>query len=571
MTTNAPTITNFTKIEARSSHGMVATKDVHSTQAGLEMLEQGGNAVDAAVAACLAVGVVEPASSGLGGGGYMVFQVGDQGGVIGFPMRGPLDAKPDMYELTGEPTVGSFGWAGVVNSENLEGYRSIATPGAVAGLCEAHRRMGTLPLEVVVAPALRLARDGFSPGWHNIYAMGTQADKLFKYEELRRVFMPNGGLPIGDVANPPVLKQPELADVLEGIGKRGPDAFYKGDVAKAIVDDIRANGGTLSERDLSEYKPFIWDGGLEIDYRGHTVRVPPFASAGITSAMTLKMLNGFDLASMGHNSVEMLHAYIYAARLAYADRFEYMADPEFAEVPWNGLISDAYTELRRAGIDTSRLGAIAAGDPWVEEGRRPTQILESSAPALDSGTTHLCVIDGDGNGVSLTNTVMSGFGSGIIPRGSGVVMNNGMMWYDPVPGRVNSIMPGKFPLNNMTPALVLDDNGVKIALGASGGRRITNCVTQLIVKMVDFGMGPQEAIDSPRADCSSPATSIDPRVGTDVMDGLKAMGHRLQAIGNEYVQTGFASFASPVAIIRESEESFVAGVDTFHSAYARGL
>ena len=571
MTTNAPTITNIIKTEARSSRGMVATKDVHATQAGLEMLEQGGNAVDAAVAACLAVGVVEPASSGIGGGGYMVFQVGDQGGVIGFPMRGSLDARPDMYELTGEPTVGNFGWAGVVNSDNLEGYRSIATPGAVAGLCEAHRRLGKLPLEVVVAPAVRLARDGFAPGWHNIYSMGTQIDKLFRYEELRRVFMPDGRLPVGDVATPPNLKQPELADVLEAIGKGGPDAFYKGDVAKAIVADVQANGGTLSERDMAEYKPFVWDGGLEFGYRGYTVRVPPFASAGLTSAMTLKLLNGFDIASMGHNSVEMLHAFIYAARLAYADRFEYMADPEFADVPWKGMVSDAYTDIRRAGIDASTLGGIAPGDPWVQEGRRPTEILESSAPALDRGTTHLCVIDGEGNGVSLTNTVMSGFGSGIIPKGSGVVMNNGMMWYDPVPGRVNSIMPGKFPLNNMTPALVLDDRGVKIAVGASGGRRITNCVTQLIVKMVDFGMGPQESIDSPRADCSLPATSIDPRVGSDVMGALEAKGHRLQAIGNEYVQTGFASFASPVAIIRDSEESFVAGVDTFHSAHAQGL
>ena len=289
---------------------MVATKDVHATQAGLEMLEQGGNAVDAAVAACLAVGVVEPASSGIGGGGYMVFQVGDQGGVIGFPMRGSLDARPDMYELTGEPTVGNFGWAGVVNSDNLEGYRSIATPGAVAGLCEAHRRLGKLPLEVVVAPAVRLARDGFAPGWHNIYSMGTQIDKLFKYEELRRVFMPDGRLPVADVATPPNLKQPELADVLDAIGKGGPDAFYKGDVAKAIVADVQANGGTLSEQDMAEYKPFVWDGGLEVGYRGHTVRVPPFASAGLTSAMTLKLLNGFDIASMGHNSVEMLHAFI---------------------------------------------------------------------------------------------------------------------------------------------------------------------------------------------------------------------------------------------------------------------
>ena len=182
MTTNAPTTTNITKTEARSSRGMVATKDVHSTQAGLEMLEQGGNAVDAAVAACLAVGVVEPASSGIGGGGYMVFQMGDQGGVIGFPMRGSLNAKPDMFELTGEPTVGNFGWAGVVNSDNLEGYRSIATPGAVAGLCEAHRRMGKLPLEVVVAPAREDATLEGAQGLERLGDRAGRAPRLHRQE-----------------------------------------------------------------------------------------------------------------------------------------------------------------------------------------------------------------------------------------------------------------------------------------------------------------------------------------------------------------------------------------------------
>ncbi|MCL0029110.1 gamma-glutamyltransferase [Dehalococcoidia bacterium] len=565
MTTNTPTIANITKTEARSTHGMVATKDIHSTEAGLEMLEQNGNAIDAAVAACFAVGVVEPASSGIGGGGYLVFEVDGKGGVIGFPMRGPLNSKPDMYELTGEPTVGNFGWAGVVNSDNLEGYRSIATPGTVAGLCEAHRRLGKLPLKEVVAPAVRLARNGFSPGWHNVYSLGTQADKLFKYQELRRVFMP------GDGSFPLIVKQPELADVLELIGSKGPSAFYRGEVARAIVADIQSNGGILTERDFAEYKPFAWDDGLEFDYRGHTVRVPPFACAGTTSAMTLKVLNGFDIRSMGHNSAKMLHAYIYSARMANADRFKYLADPEFADVPWDGLVSSGYAKLRRSEINPKQLQEIAAGDPWEYEGRKPRKVLASSAPALDTGTTHLCVIDSDGNGVSLTNTIMSGFGSGIIPKGSGVVMNNGMMWYDPIPNRVNSIMPGKFPLNNMTPALILTNDGVKVAVGASGGRRITNCVTQLIIKMVDFGMGPQESIDSPRVDCSLSTTSVDPRVGSNVLETLESMGHRLHRIGNENLQTGFASFASPVAIIRESKQSFAGGVDTFHSAHAQGL
>ncbi len=570
MTTSAPTVTTINKTEARSTGGMVATKDIHATRAGVQMLEMGGNAVDAAVAACFAIGVVEPWSCGIGGGGYMVYQVGDRGGVIGFPMKGPLDAASDMYEFTGEKAVGNFGWPGVVDNENLEGFRSIAVPGAVAGLCEANERLGKLPLSEVVAPAVSLARDGYSPGWHNIYSLGMMSDKLFKYDELRSVFMPGDKLPTGDLTSQANLRQPDLAGVLEAIGRKGASAFYSGDIAEALTSDIRANGGILSMRDLAEYKPFVWDGGLEFGYSGHTVRVPPFQCAGTTSAMTLKLLDGFDIETMGHNSPDALHAYIYAARLAYVDRFRYMADPAFVDVPWAGLVSDGYTKNRSALISPDKLGKIESGDPWAFEEGAPSRVFEASAPALDSGTTHLCAMDADGGAVSLTNTLMAGFGSGIIPKGTGVVMNNGMMWFDPVPGRVNSIMPGKYPLNNMTPALVMGPDGVKLAVGASGGRRITNCVTQLISKVVNYGMGPQEAIDSPRVDCSLPVTSVDPRLPVETVAELESRGHRIYTIGSGHVEGGFASFASPVAIVCDPGSGFRAGVDTFHSAYAAG-
>ncbi len=571
MTDTTPTRMTVTKSEARAARGMVATKDIHATRAGLQMLESGGNAVDAAVAACFAVGVVEPESSGIGGGGYLVYQVGDKGGVVGFPMRGPLDARPDMYELTGEAAVGNFGWPGVVGNENLDGPRSIAVPGAVAGLCEAHRLFGRLPLPEVLAPAVSLARDGHSPGWQNIYSWGLLTHRLFAFEELRRILTPDGRLPAGDATTPAFLRQPELADVLEAVGRDGPQAFYTGDVASALVSDIRANGGVLSQQDLAEYRPFVWEDGLEVPYAGCTVRVPPFACAGTTSAMTLRLLDGFDVRSMGHNSPDALHAYICSARLAYADRFAYLADPAFVAAPWQGLVSDGYSDLRRGLIDMQRLGPIEQGDPWTFDDGAPGERLPASAPALDSGTTHLCVIDVEGNAVSLTNTLMAGFGSGFVPKGAGVVMNNGMMWFDPVPGHVNSIMPGKYPLNNMTPALVLDGSGVRLAVGATGGRRITNCVTQLISKVLDFGMGPQDAIDAPRVDCSQPATLVHRDLPAAVAAELERRGHRIQIIGEGHVQGGFASFASPVAIVRDPDGTFRAGVDTFHAAYAEGL
>ena len=549
---------------------MVATKDRAATLAGIEVLEAGGNAVDAAVAACFAVGVVEPASSGIGGGGYLTYQVGDEGGVIGFPMRAPLSARPDMFALTGEPAVGVFGWAGVVDNENLEGFRSIAAPGAVAGLCEAHRRLGRLPLADVVAPAVRLARDGFAPSWTGLFALGLLAGTLFRYDELRRVFMPGGEMPAGNYDDPPNLRQPELSDVLETIGREGPDGFYRGDVARAIVSDIRRHGGELTAEDLASYEPFVWERGLETSYRGHTVRVPPFACAGITSAMTLRLMDGFEVGSMGHNSADTLHAYICSARLAYADRYAYLADPATADVPWDALLSDAYTERRRGTIGAKAPASFEPGDPWTEAGWRPEAVGEPSRPGYDDGTTHLCVIDGEGNAVSLTNTVGSGFGSGVVPRGTGVVMNNGMLWFDPLPGRMASIEPGKLPLNNMTPALVLGKEGVRFAVGASGGRRITNCVTQLIMKLLDFGMGPQAAIDSPRVDCSMSYTSVGAGLDEAVIEALRARGHRVKSIGEEYVEGGFAYFASPVAIVREADGGFAAGVDTFHSAHAAG-
>ena len=493
---NTSTKVNFTKSEAVSNKGMVATKDRLATQAGLEILKTGGNAIDAAVAACLAVGVVEPESSGIGGGGYMVFQMGDKGGVFGFPMKGPIEAKPDMYKLTGEPSVGSFGWPGVSDDENIHGFKSIAVPGCVAGLVEAHERFGKLPLKEVVEPAVQIARKGYSPEWYTLYKMAGLTQMLLRYEEIGKIFMPEGSLPFGGIDGPYVLRQPELASSLEAIGKFGADAFYRGEITELMVKDIRNNGGIISKEDFDSYKPFYWKNALEFNYRGKIIRVPPFACAGTTTAMTLKLLDRFNLTSLGHNSTETLHNYISAARMAYADRFEYMADPNFADVPWKGLVSDEYAARQSSQIGETAILNYEAGNPWIEEGRDPKFTMTGSNPSPDNGTTHLCVIDGQGNAVSITNTIMSGFGSGIVPKGTGIVMNNGMMWYDPVPGRVNSVAPGKYPLNNMTPALVLGSDGVEIAVGASGGRRITNCVSSLLIKMIDFNMNPQEAIDS---------------------------------------------------------------------------
>ena len=578
------------KQEALGERGMVATKHRLASAAGLEMLRGGGNVIDAAVAAAFAVGVVEPASSGIGGGGYLVYQVGERGGVFGFPMRAPLDVTPDMYRLTGAPAVGAFGWPGVEDDANLEGPRSVAVPGAVAGLTAAHRTLGRLPLDEVVAPAVELARSGFAPEFHDLMAFAGQTGKLTRYPELRRVFLPGGELPAGIQipgpgyvrgepvwAEPARIRQPDLADTLEAIGTNGADGFYRGGVANGLVEAVRGAGGMLSHADLERYRPFHWHAGdsahgtpLEVRYRNLKVRVAPFASGGITSAMTLQLLDRTDLGACGHNTAEALHRYICAARLAYADRFAFLADPESADVPWRGLTSPAYAARRWNTVGGKAPRRFKPGDPWREEGRRAPRRAPGSAPAYQDGTTHLCVMDGAGNAVSLTNTLMAGFGSGVLAAGTGVILNNGMMWFDPVPGHVNSIAPRKLPLNNMSPLLVLDERGARLAVGASGGRRITNCVTNLVVKMLDFGLGPQRAVEAPRLDCSTPLTAVDGRVPAAVIEELHDRRHHVAAIDPRYTTEGMSPFASPVAIARDGA-TLRGGADTFHSAHAGGL
>ncbi len=564
-----PTQTSFTKTEAVADSYIVAGKHRFATNAGVAMLEAGGNVIDAAVAVCLAVGTVEPGSSGIGGGGYLVYHMGGATGVFGFPMRAPQAAHAGTYRLTGAGGTGSFGWPQVEGDANIHGPLSIAVPGAIAGLCAAHARFGALPLNEVVEPALRLARDGFAPTFFDHYAAGMSADMFIRYDELRHIMMPNGQWPSAPGSAELLLRQPDLANVLEAVAKEGPNGFYRGAVAEALATGTRDLGGILSEDDLASYTPMHWEGGLEFDYRGRRIVVPPFACAGTTTAVTLKLLAGFDVAGMGHGSFQTLHHFIWAARLAYADRFVYMSDPDYVDAPWNGLVADDYLDARRALI-SERIGRVPSGDPWTHEEHRPAELLPPSLPAWEQGTTHLCVMDAAGNAVSLTNTIMSGFGSGIVPKGTGVIMNNGMMWFDPAPGHINSVAPGKAPLNNMTPALVLGESGATHAVGASGGRLITNCVSQVLSNLLDHGMGPQAAIDAPRVDASLPTASADMRIGTDVIQQLREQGHDVRVVPYDFLERGWTPFASPLAIVRGESPELRAGVDTFHSAYAAG-
>ena len=557
---------SVSKTEAVAERGMLATKHPHASAAGVEILEAGGNAIDAAVAACLAVGVVEPAMSGLGGGGYMTVATGGAVHVVAFPMQASGNAREDMFELTGRGAVGSFGWVEVKDDANLAGPRSIGIPGAVAGLSLALERFGTMPWADVIRPAIRLASEGFQIGWHDAFVLALNAERVVNDADAASIFLPDGHIPKGDGIQPGRLEQPDLAGTLKALADAGPDDFYRGDVAAALSDGIRRSGGILDAGDFAQYRAEV-QSPITTRYRDALVNVPPFACAGPTTIQTLNVYRHFDVQSMGHASADRLHAYICSAKLAFADRFQYMADSRFVEVPWDGLVSEGYAQERVRLINDAehRAPDFPAGSV---DGHHPAT---GGVGGPSGSTTHLCAADSDGNFVSLTNTLMAGFGSGIVPAGTGVVMNNGMMWFDPVPGRPNSIAPLKRGLNNMTPAIVLRGDVPHLAIGASGGRKITNAVTQVISNKIDHGMGIQEAIAAPRVDCSTDWVSIDDRFPEEVLRDLEDRGHTLRPLRQEY-SAGFALFASPTGVEWDPDERVLrGGVDVFHGAEARGV
>ena len=558
----ARTQVSIQKSEVHGSRGLVATKHPEASAIGLNTLQSGGNAVDAAVAAAFAVGVAEPWSSGIGGGGFAV--VAGPGGADGvaFPMQSPALATIERYPLDGREAVGAFLWPGVVDDANLIGWSAMSVPGAVAGLALLHQRHGRLPWRELVEPAAELARRGSRLTWFDLLQMGRHAAAGRRHAELGRVYYANGGPPSAEVGEEPLLVQPDLANSLETVAREGPDAFYQGDLAKAIVDDCVANGGALRRDDMAQYRARAM-APLESAYRDATIITPGPGCAGPTTVGTL---NVFEQAYDGDGSqrdADRLHAFIWASRLAQADRFQHMGDPDFVDAPWAELVGKPHARAQAQLIDAQRAPASdGPGDPWAYMASN----REIERQKGDTSTTHLCTADGDGTFVSLTNTLGGSWGAEIVPRGTGICWNNGMWWFDPRPGRLNSLRPRSFGLSNMTPAIVTRDGRPLLAVGASGGRRITNCVTQVITHVVDQCMGAQAAIDAPRIDASTPWVTADARLGDAVIDNLRARGWDVQI--PPYPEQ--SAFASPVAIVAEADGSLRGGVDTFHSAEARG-
>jgi gamma-glutamyltranspeptidase/glutathione hydrolase len=548
----------------RGMGGAVAGKQSQAVDAGITILREGGNAIDAAVATAFAMGVAEPWMNGLGGGGFMVvwLAAGGQAITIEYPMVAPSGADPGMFPLAGTGIdTGLFGWPATVGNANSVGYAAIAVPGTVAGLAMAAERYGTMPLSRLIAPAIAIAEEGIAVTWHTTLTIARDFGNLRKFAATRDVFLDANGNPPTTLeqSNPARIRQPDLARTLQAIADEGPRAFYEGVIGRRIANHLAASGAPITHDDFARYTARETP-SLAAGIAGHTLHTIGKGTGGTSLAQALTMIDLLDPSGSGHNTFTTLHGMAQCFRQAFADRFAYLADPDFVDVPVEALLDPDYCASRVERFAPDRLGATTPGD---RERLGVSHDMPSSVPDYirDGSTTHLGVIDEHGNAVSLTQTLLSGWGSRVVVPGTGVLMNNGMMWFDPEPGRPNSIAPGKRPLSNMAPALLSRDGEIVASIGSSGGRRIMNCNAQVITNVAAHGLPMGDALAAPRIDASTRALAVSARIDSAVREALTAAGHPV-SVRDETLLT--SDFASPVAIGRSPEGELEAAADAWY-------
>ena len=573
----------FDKEEVVASNGVVTAMQPEAAEAGLHILKSGGNAVDAAVCIAFCNIVLEPDMATIAGLGYMLVHVASEGRTyaIDFNSRAPRNARPDMYDVIGPSTEGGFQTFQVRDDANNVGPLSVSIPATCAGLCEAHRRFGVLPLEQVVEPAAAMASDGFEASWHVALTAANNFDKWSGDPYLAGMWLPDGRPPVSRSKPADRVVQKDLGRLLENIGRNGPDAMYKGDVAAALEEFVKDGGGVLTTQDLEDYAPVVSD-PLATSFHGHEIKVVPTPSGGITNLQTFNILENFDLASMGHNTVEYLHTFIESARHAFADRYRYLADWERAPVPLDGMLSPKYASsiAKQLSKEGAEIGAGLEEEPWIhyldkavhdpwsfQNEARPARSPETVAVDTNNeGTTHLNVVDKDRNVVSCTHT--AGMREGLFPQGTGVYLAGGMGWFVAEPGYPNSVDSWKRPMNNMSPLIAFQDGRPVLTQGAPGARRIMNRGVQVVANVLVFGMSPQEAVGQPVVDASSMSTIVDDRTPLEVIDRLREMGHAVEPVTED---PGSWNFARPTAIQIDYESGLLrAGVDPFRAAMAMG-
>ncbi|MDA3923040.1 MAG: gamma-glutamyltransferase [Salinisphaera sp.] len=506
-----------------AAHAMVVTAQHLATQVGVNVLKQGGNAVDAAVAVGYALAVVHPCCGNIGGGGFMVLHLAH--GANGAPQNLFLNFR-EKAPAAATPTLFQDNQGNVVHGRSTDSYLATGVPGTVMGLEAARKRFGTMTRKQLMAPAIKLARQGFVLQQGDINILHTRSKDFADQPNVARIFL-NHGQPyqVGDT-----LKQPQLAHTLSLIEKQGAKAFYKGEIARELVKASQAHGGILTRQDLADYTA-PWSKPISCDYRGYTIESPPPpSSGGITICEILGLVKPYPMAKWGYGSVKASHYLIEAERRAFADRNSYLGDPAFVNNPVKRLLSPEHLARLRRSI-------------------KPDQATPSSAIHANLGakegqhTTQYSIVDPQGNAVSVTYTINYLFGSGRMAGNTGFFLNNEMDDFTAKPGvpnsfglvqgKANQIEGGKRPLSSMSPSIVLKNNNLFMVTGSPGGSTIISTTLESMLNVIDFGMNIQQAVNAPRIHNQwlPDVTKVEPGYLSDpVRQHLEAMGHHFDQV-----------------------------------------
>ncbi len=456
-----------TRSEAMAPEAMAATSQPLATQVALDIMQQGGNAIDAAIAANALLGLVEPTGNGIGGDLFAIVWDADTQQLYGLNASGrsPQSLSLDYFVENGYDKIPA------------RGVLPLSVPGAVDGWFELHEKFGQLPMEKVLAPAIRYAREGFPVTEVIAYYFARNAAVIGEQPGFAEVFMPDGEIPQKGER----FKNPDLANTLETIAIEGRDAFYEGAIARTISDFVAEHGGFLSYDDLAEHES-TWVAPVSSNYRGYDLWELPPNTQGIAAQQILNILENFDIAAMGFDSSEYIHHFVEAKKLAFEDRAKYYADPAFSQAPVEGLLDKDYAKQRARLIDS----------------KQPALAVEPGNPPTEGDTIYLTTADQSGNMVSLIQSNYRGMGSGITPTGLGFVLQNRGELFALEQGHANVFAPGKRPFHTIIPAFVTKDGKPVMSYGVMGGATQPQMHAQILINLIDFGMNLQEAGDAPR-------------------------------------------------------------------------
>jgi gamma-glutamyltranspeptidase/glutathione hydrolase len=519
---------------------MVASAHPAASAVGIEILRQGGNAVDAAVAVAFALTLAEPNASGIGGGGYMVIKLAGspEATMVDYRETAPGRATPEYYY---RPEV-DFA------ASTAQGPDAVGVPGMVAGAALALERHGTMTLAQALRPAIRLAREGIevTPLLNGMIL--DNLEKLDRFPAAAAIYLPDGfPLEPGDT-----LRNEDLARTFELLAEHGPAVFYEGALAQAMVDELQALGGVFELEDLRSYQAEIRV-PVTGSYRGYDiVSAAPSSGGGTHLIQLLNVMEGYDVAGMGPGTAPYLHRFAEAMKMIFADKGANSGDPAFFDVPTDRFLDKAYAgELRER---------IRDGEARFDYA--PPELV----PVPSGSTSHLSVVDGAGNVVALTQSINSFFGSGIVAPGTGFLLNNHMADFDAQDGGANAVGPGKRPTSSMSPTLVLKDGAPFLTVGSPGATRIISALAQIVMNLVDFGMGLDDAIEAPRIHCTTRTVAIEGRIAPEVVRELESWGHPVRVYADRDAYFGGAQGI----LIQKGKKRLVGAADSRRDGFALG-